>query len=77
MPPTPHPARNEHGSSDDFWTGYMRAHWQHVEDRALVHDGMTVSHGGSEAGQPPRGLRFMEDAQAAGGLVLAGERIEA
>ena len=77
MPPIPHAPRNERGSSADFWDGYMQAHWARVEANALMNDGMTVSRGGGEAAKPPRGLRFMEDAQAAGDLVLAGERIAA
>lgn len=76
MPPKPHAARNEHGGSADFWADYMRAHWTRVEENALRTDGMSVSGGGGEITRPPRGLRFMEDAQAAGGLVLAGERFD-
>ncbi len=77
MPPVPHEARNEHGGSADFWADYMTAHWSRVEENALARDGMSVNSGGGvEASMPPRGLRFMEDAQVAGSLVIAGERVD-
>lgn len=76
--PTTNPA-NFQGGTGDYWDGFRDKYWGVREEIAELRDSMSVTYDGGngqgsgfEAFRPPT-MRYVEDAQAAGAISLAGE----